>query len=109
MKEYPKYIKKQLRELSGTAYQHELEAALLDLEKQFRLWVQGEIDCWELEELIHKFHNGIARELYMQYAYGNNYDWNVIQALSNNVLQRQDISDEVYEHISCLAEIGGAL
>jgi hypothetical protein len=106
MKTYPKSIKKQLRELSGKAYQRELDAALSDLEKQFNLWRQGEMDCWELEDLIHKFHNGIARELYKQYAYGNAYDWHVVQALRNNILQRQDIPDEVYEHIGCLTEIG---
>jgi hypothetical protein len=59
-----------IRELSDIAYQRELAEALDRLGQQFIAWREGKLDPFELEEAIHRFHNGIARELYSRYAGG---------------------------------------
>ena len=37
------------------------------LEENFKLWRKSKITAFELNELIHKFHNGIARDLWSFY------------------------------------------
>jgi len=64
-----------LQELSGKAYQRDLDIALSDLYKQFEAWRQGKVDCWDLNGLIYKFHDGISRDLYKSYVMlGNSYN-----------------------------------
>jgi len=100
MQDYPKRIKKQLRELSGVAYKRELNSALSGLHKLFEAWQQSKIDCWDLNDAIHKFHDGISRDLYKQYVMsGPNYSLLVAYALARKILCREEISDEVYQHI----------
>lgn len=101
MQDYPKRIKKQLRELSGKAYQRDLDAALLDLYKQFEAWQQSKIDCWDLNDVIHKFHDGISRDLYKSYVMlGNSHNgFLVADALGRKILRREEVTDEVYQLI----------
>jgi hypothetical protein len=80
MQDYPKRIKKQLCELSGKAYQRELDTALSELHKQFEEWQKNKIDCWDLNNIVHKFHNGISRELYKYYVMFSNHSWQVAVA-----------------------------
>lgn len=65
--EYPKRIKKHLRDLVSKSYKRELDNELLELYKEFDNWKQGNIDCFELCDIIHKYHDGIFRVLYKQY------------------------------------------
>jgi hypothetical protein len=100
MQNYPKRIKKQLHELLGVAYKRELDAALSDLHKLFEAWQQSKIDCWDLNDAIHKFHDGISRDLYKQYVMsGSRYYLPVAYALARKILCREEISDEVYQLI----------
>ncbi|MCL5261469.1 MAG: hypothetical protein M1561_07380 [Gammaproteobacteria bacterium] len=100
MQDYPKCIKKQLCELSGVAYKRELDSALSDLHKLFEAWQQNKINCWDLSDAIHKFHDGISRDLYKQYVMsGSHYSLPVAYALARKILCREEISDEVYQLI----------
>jgi hypothetical protein len=59
--------KRKLRELAGMAYRRELGAELSKLEEEFARWRSGEIDPFELSDRIHRFHDGISRDLYVLY------------------------------------------
>ena len=48
-------------------YEVELGRELQTLGESFNNWRNGEITCWELEDRIHRFHNGPARDLYKLY------------------------------------------
>ena len=45
-------------------YERELAKALESLGEDFKRWRKTKISAFELSELIHKFHNGIARDLW---------------------------------------------
>ncbi len=66
-----KAAKRQLRELAALAYERELAHELGSLERAFQGWRQGRIDAFELTNLIHRFHNGPARQLYDRYERGD--------------------------------------
>ena len=59
--------RRKLRELAGVAYTRELSAELAKLERDFVQWRSGEIDPFELSDRIHRFHDGISRDLYVLY------------------------------------------
>lgn len=67
MREYPKPIKRLIREYAARAYEAELGQALGELEQQFAAWRNGEISAFELSDHIHTFHQGPARELWSRY------------------------------------------
>ena len=83
------------------AHKRELDSALLDLYKQFEKWKQNEIDCWELNDLIHKFHDGISRDLYKYYVMAPTslHIQLVNRILEDKILCREDIPEEVYQEI----------
>lgn len=65
--QYSKEVYRKMRELSGKAYERELCEEMEKLAEQFQLWRDNQIDTWDLEEAVHKFHNGPARKLYTRY------------------------------------------
>jgi hypothetical protein len=50
--------RKQVRELIDLAYSRELSESLENLERDFMRWRSAEINAFELDELIHKHHQG---------------------------------------------------
>lgn len=62
-----KATRRRLRELAGVAYTRELSAELAKLEGDFGKWRSGEIDPFELNDRIHRFHDGVSRDLYVLY------------------------------------------
>ena len=66
-----KNTRKVARQLIGQAYKREQEKALESLRREFDRWQLGEIDCWELTELIHRFHDGESRDLHKIYETGD--------------------------------------
>ena len=62
-----KQIRAKLRKLAGTAYQRELDQELRGLSAWFTRWEASEVDCFELSDKIHEFHDGAARRLYVMY------------------------------------------
>jgi hypothetical protein len=89
-----KASKRKLRELASLAYTRELAAELSKLEAKFARWRSGEIDPFELSDEIHRFHDGIARDLYK--LYGNlPPNHSVPRALALKVLQEADVPPEL--------------
>src|SRR5579859_5560957 len=65
--EIPKPVRRQMNALVSAAHEAALRKALEELDRQFDRWRRGEIDPFELKELIHKFHNGTARQIFNQF------------------------------------------
>jgi hypothetical protein len=55
----------------GVAYERAISTALDTMLADFQKWKQGWMTPFDLDEKIHQYHNGAARELYKQYATGN--------------------------------------
>lgn len=89
----PKNIQKQLRLLCSIAYTRELNSHLGELESKFSEWKKGTIDCWELNDFIHQFHDGISRDLYKTYNYVDSKELLVSRALSLGFLEQSELPE----------------
>jgi len=67
MVDTPKRIKRLLREYAAAAHEEELRRALLPISEAFGRWERRELDSGELSEIIHRFHQGPARDLWARY------------------------------------------
>ena len=67
MADTPKRIKRLLREHAAAAHEEELRRALAPVAEAFKRWERGELGSGELSEIIHRFHQGPARELFARY------------------------------------------
>ena len=98
MDRYPKSVRRDLRALATTAYERELNSTLEDLYQSFEKWKAEQIDCFELNQLIHDFHQKKSRELWKIYNQTDN-DFIVVRAVRIGVLQRGEISAETADNI----------
>ena len=103
-REWTKSQRQLLRELSGKAYDRELARELGALETDFVRWRRGEIDVHELSEQIHRFHNGPARRLYLDYT-GNHLELSVGAALGRGVLTEEEATPEILEALKGLIDL----
>ena len=101
MKEYPKKIKKLIREYMTEAYERELHRELSKLEVSFEQWRQGEIGSGELSYRLHQYEIGPSRELYKKYNYGE-ADMNVAYAIVVGILRKDELPSEILEALEGL-------
>lgn len=106
MQKMTKSRKCHLRDLNAMAYDRELSAALRELLGHFARWKAGEIDAWDLNELIHKHHNGISRELYNAHT-GSNPVLPVARALAKRFLCWDDVREDCKPLLSGMVEYVG--
>ena len=99
MADTPKRIKRLLREYAAEAHEEELRRALIPVAEAFARWERGELGSGELSEIIHKFHQGPARELWVRYNSGH-LEMAVASAVARGVLSRETIPAEVMDHIA---------
>lgn len=57
-----------MRQLAEKAWEAELTLELEQLFEGFCKWTDHAMSAFELSDRIHQFHEGVARELYKQYA-----------------------------------------
>lgn len=95
---FTKLERKELRRLADLAYERELAMALEALEGEFKQWRGKKISAFELSELIHKFHNGIARDLWSFYTTGHT-GLNVKHAIADGVILKTEISAGILEKL----------
>ncbi len=89
-----KTVKRQIRELATRLEEMELDAALRPLAADFKRWEAGEIDAFDLKDLIHRFHQGPARKIYLRYDTPDPAA-HVAYAIVQGTLDRAMISPEV--------------
>ena len=106
MNQYPKSVRRELRALATTAYERELNSTLEDLYLSFEKWKTKQIDCFELNQLIHEFHQKKSRELWKIYNQTDN-DLIVDRAVRLGILQQGEISAETAEAIHLDRHISG--
>jgi hypothetical protein len=99
MTEIPKRLKRLLRTWAGEAHEEELRRALVSLAEAFDRWKRGDIASSELSNIIHKFHQGPPRELFLKYD-TNHLEAPVAHAIVTGVLARDKIPPELVEHLA---------
>ena len=97
--EIPKRIKRLLREQAEIAHDRELGAALSRLASDFRRWERGEITSFQLSDLIHAFHQGISRDLFVKYDRPT-YRAGVAHALATGIIDKAQVAPELLEHLA---------
>jgi hypothetical protein len=103
-REWTKSQRRLLRELAGRAYDRELARELGPLEADFARWRRGEIDVHGLSEQIHRFHNGPARRLYLDYT-STHREIAVGAAIGRGILTEEEATPEIFEALKGLIEL----
>lgn len=98
-----KRLKRLVREWAGIAHDRELSKALLELHTHFDQWKRGEITAWDLNDFIHRFHDGASREIWKTYA-TNRLEPAVAFAVATAVLRREEVPPELVQHLAGLIE-----
>lgn len=104
MNAYSKKTKKEVRRLAALAHERELKKALSDLNVKFKQWGKKELDSFELDSEIHKFHNKISREIFKKY---NSYDMKdhfIAIAIVNGIIDKSEVDPEAYQELKLLIE-----
>lgn len=95
--------KRKLRELAGVAYRRELGHELAKLDMDFSRWRSGEIDPFELSDRIHRFHDGVSRDLYVTYR-----DFSPINAVARaialQVIDRTEVPSELLGELESMVQ-----
>lgn len=92
----PKALKREIRDLGGVLHERLLGAELAKLEAEFARWRAGELDAIELSTLIHKFHEGPPRTLWIMF---NTHDVRVLgyhlgEAIKEGTMRVEEFSEE---------------
>jgi hypothetical protein len=96
--DYPKKIKRLLKEFAAEAYEKELSRELTRLDDSFTEWRDGKINSGELSHRIHQYETGASRELFNRYNQGGD-DFNVAYAIATGILDRKDVPEELIQAI----------
>jgi len=99
MADTPKRIKRLLREYAASAHEEELRRALLPISEAFGRWERRELGSGDLSEIIHRFHQGPARDLWVRYNTPH-LEMAVAFAITTGVLGRDTIPAELLEHLA---------
>jgi hypothetical protein len=103
MQEVPKRIRRLVREWAGIAHDRDLRKALNELRAQFDRRDRSEIDSFELNELVHRFHQDTSREIWKRYA-TTHLEPAVASAVAAGVLRKEELPSELLHHIAGLIE-----
>jgi len=101
MHDYPKKIKRLIREYATEAYERELHRELSVVDQSFSEWRSGEISSGELSHRLHKYETGPSRELFKQYNYGD-ANMNVAYAIVVGILAKDEMPSELLEALERL-------
>jgi hypothetical protein len=102
MHELPKAARRAIRELASLAYERELVVELRKLRCDFDAWTADEMNAFELEQAIHRFHDGVARELYNRYSPGSTLPHAVAAAIMRGTISSTEIPEPAREHLDHL-------
>jgi len=107
MADTPKRIKRLLREQAREAHEEELRRTLVPVAEAFKHWERDELGSGELSEIIHRFHQGPARELFVRYQ-TRHLEMAVAYAIAVGVLDRKKTPAELLDHLARALEFYGS-
>ena len=97
--------KKKVRQLAGIAWERELRSEILGIAAAINEMENGLLSPFDVNDRIHKFHNGASRDLFKQYS--QSLPWSgVCRAYIDRVLTDDDLvdaSDEIRDGIGVFA------
>lgn len=99
MQDSPKHLKRLVREWAGIAHERDLRNALRDLRTHFDRWEHGDISAFELNDLIHRYHQETSREIWKRYA-TNRLEPAVGAAVVDRVIRRDELPPELLQHVA---------
>jgi hypothetical protein len=105
MDDLPKAARRTIRELADLAYERELAVELAKLRVEFDAWAAGGMTAFELEQAIHRFHQGMARELYNRYSAGSTLSHAVAAAILRSTIFWGEIPAPAREHLERLVAV----
>ena len=92
MSDLTKADKKKVRQLAGIAWERELRHEILGIMTAINEMENGSLSPFDVNDRIHKFHNGASRDLYRQYS--ESLPWlGVCRAFFDRVLTDDDLVD----------------
>ncbi len=90
--DFTKSERKKIRQLASLAWERELRVALLDIAAAVAEMKNGSMSPFDVDNRIHKFHDGTSRDLYKQYS--DSSPWiGVCRAYFEGILTNDDIAD----------------
>ena len=95
-------FKKEMRRLVGVAYQREMDSELNEVYKEFKKWEKGEIDCFTLNEIIHKYHDETAR-----YLWKINHlkpDYLTARGIGKDIIKNEEVNPKIIEYLKVQIE-----
>lgn len=98
-----KRVRRLLREFAARAHEEELRRALATLAKGFERWARREIDGFELSDLVHEFHQGPSRDLFLRYS-TRPHDSAVAYAIVAGIIDRREVPEELLQHLALALE-----
>ena len=69
----------------------------------FDPWARREIDSFEVGGLIHEFHQGPSRDLFVRYT-TRPPDSAVAYAIATGIISRQEVPEDLLEHLALALE-----
>ena len=104
MTEYPKRIKRLLREYNTAAHEQELHRELTKLDQSFAEWRSGALSSAQLSHRVHQYETGLSRELFARYNSGQP-ELGVAYAIVTGILDESQVPPELLEAISGLLDL----
>jgi hypothetical protein len=71
----------------------------MELHDRFHDWLKERIDSFAMSDLIHEFHDGPARDLYVIYN-RLNPEMQVARALARGILTEDEVTPQLHEELS---------
>jgi len=96
---HPKRVRRLVRDWAAIAHDRELTKALQDLRTQFDRWERGEITAADLNEIVHRYHEGPSREIWKHYA-TNHLEPAVAFTVATGLIRREELPSELLEHLA---------
>ena len=93
-----------LRKLVGYAHEEALKCELAKLQESFQEWKAGRISPFELSDMIHRFHEGPRKELFVKYVKGG-LELLAADAVVNGLIPESAIPEELREHLAPAIEV----
>ena len=102
--EFTKREKAQLRQLASEAWEAELSIELEKLFEEFCTWTENGMSAFDLNELIHEFHNGASRDLFKRYSILPP-EIAVARAIALDITSEESINAQLLESLQPLVEV----